>query len=522
MRLLLSAPPVTAGRGPGPALQRCGHHDEQVRRSGDAPGPASAPPLVRDVLETPGSGLDPGVRADMERRLGHDFGSVRVHADSRAAASADAVASLAYTVGSHVVLGRTVAPATDQGRRILAHELVHTIQQGPSISRSGPLPVGSPFDAAEQEAERLAWAVTGPSAAMTIPRRPASAAPPATRSPLAIQRACGPQILSMAGCASRSGDITDFGGTSEDVFRFVADCDDLAPGEKSRLSSYAARITPEDLVTVDGFASEEGAAPFNLDLSCARAITVLDVLTDAGVAPTGIRLYAHGATPGDRPLHRSVVITVTRAATPAPAPPAAPPQPPGPVPETEDCLPWQKNMLTSHLNDARSWAEDAYSKLETYASDYAKPDAPPVPTTDAAGQAVETALRDNFHTTEWGYVMEIKDNLLLLRIELSKDMTFECEDEGCDDKAYVRGGIALIRRHANIHVCPPWYAQDYFNRVRTLIHERAHQYPGARDKAYNWSDDYKTLSPKDAINNADSYAVLIRQIYHLGSHGPGT
>jgi hypothetical protein len=118
-------------------------------------GPAVAPSLVRDVLSTPGSTLDPGLRTDMERRLGHQFGAVRVHADSRAAASADAVASLAYTVGNHIVLGRTVATGDDLGRRVIAHELVHTIQQGQDASSINRLPVSSPSDADEQEAEHL-------------------------------------------------------------------------------------------------------------------------------------------------------------------------------------------------------------------------------------------------------------------------------------------------------------------------------------------------------------------------------
>jgi hypothetical protein len=117
-----------------------------------------APSLVHEVLSTPGSALDPGLRTDMERRLGHDFGDVRVHADSRAAASADAVASLAYTVGRQIVLGRTVATGDEQGRRILAHELVHTIQQDTDSSGTRPLPVSGPSDASEREAERLAQA----------------------------------------------------------------------------------------------------------------------------------------------------------------------------------------------------------------------------------------------------------------------------------------------------------------------------------------------------------------------------
>jgi hypothetical protein len=74
-----------------------------------------------------------------------------------------------------------------------------------------------------------------------------------------------------------------------------------------------------------------------------------------------------------------------------------------------------------------------------------------------------------------------------------------------------------------VHVCPPWFrCRDYFRRVTTLIHERAHQYPGATDNAYEWESAYSTLSSDDAIDNAESYAVAARQIYHGGAHGPGT
>lgn len=99
--------------------------------------PAAA--LVRDVLGTPGSPMEPALRADMEQRFGHDFTTVRIHADARAARSAAEVASLAYTVGDHVVLGSAISPGAE-GRRVLAHELVHTIQQrGRGPLGSGPL-----------------------------------------------------------------------------------------------------------------------------------------------------------------------------------------------------------------------------------------------------------------------------------------------------------------------------------------------------------------------------------------------
>jgi Domain of unknown function (DUF4157) len=148
-----SAPPLA------PVLQRCacggsgGGEGEcapcrekrlQRRQSGATEGAqGAAPPSVREVLRSPGRPLESGVRAWMEPRFGRDFGAVRVHDDARAAASADAVQALAYTVGEDVVFaaGR-YAPEGESGRRLLAHELTHTVQQGGVARPAGltPLP----------------------------------------------------------------------------------------------------------------------------------------------------------------------------------------------------------------------------------------------------------------------------------------------------------------------------------------------------------------------------------------------
>jgi hypothetical protein len=89
----------------------------------------------------------------MEPALGHDFSKVRVHDDARAGASALAVNALAYAVGSDVVFapGR-YAPGTEEGRRVLAHELIHTAQGGEASS--GPIVIGGRDDPAEVEAAR--------------------------------------------------------------------------------------------------------------------------------------------------------------------------------------------------------------------------------------------------------------------------------------------------------------------------------------------------------------------------------
>ena len=103
------------------------------RFSGQATGQADAAPApasVDRVLASPGRPLDPALQQDMEQRFGHDFSQVRVHADAAAERSARDVHAHAYTVGRDVVFATgQFAPATPGGRRLLAHELTHVVQQ---------------------------------------------------------------------------------------------------------------------------------------------------------------------------------------------------------------------------------------------------------------------------------------------------------------------------------------------------------------------------------------------------------
>jgi len=97
----------------------------------------TAPPVVNEVLRSPGTPLDPSTRAFMETRFAQDFGDVRLHSDAKAAESARAVNALAYTVGSDVVLGDGQhSPQTTAGRKVLAHELTHVVQQSSGLNRN--------------------------------------------------------------------------------------------------------------------------------------------------------------------------------------------------------------------------------------------------------------------------------------------------------------------------------------------------------------------------------------------------
>jgi Domain of unknown function (DUF4157) len=119
------------------------------------------PPQVQQALRSSGEPLDQGTRGLMEARFGHDFSHVRVHADARAAASARAVQALAWTLGHDVVFAAGhYAPTTVEGRKLLAHELTHVLQQstGPRPTR-GPATVSSPHDPDERQADRVAETV---------------------------------------------------------------------------------------------------------------------------------------------------------------------------------------------------------------------------------------------------------------------------------------------------------------------------------------------------------------------------
>jgi hypothetical protein len=126
------------------------------RPSGSQSGPSEVPPVVHEVLASPGQALDAAARGFMEPRFGHDFSKLRVHTDAKAAESAQAVNALAYTVGHDVVFGAMeYAPQSVEGRRLLAHELAHVVQQQHSGDPTN-LTIGPSEGVLEHEADRAA------------------------------------------------------------------------------------------------------------------------------------------------------------------------------------------------------------------------------------------------------------------------------------------------------------------------------------------------------------------------------
>ena len=113
-------------------------------------------PQMDQVLNSPGHPLDAAAREYMEPRFGHDFGHVRVHTNSAAAESAQSISAVAFTAENNIVFNSgQYSPGTSEGRRLLAHELTHVVQQEggvPAIQRAE-----KPFDLAAtvDEVEKL-------------------------------------------------------------------------------------------------------------------------------------------------------------------------------------------------------------------------------------------------------------------------------------------------------------------------------------------------------------------------------
>jgi hypothetical protein len=122
---------ITGKKSPLPTIQSQFREEMVLRSAPEKDGEVT--PQFDTGLESLMSGGQPlsrSIRAFFEPRFGYDFSRVRVHSDARGAESARAVNARAYTVGNRIVFGPgEYAPATPIGQRLIAHELVHVVQQ---------------------------------------------------------------------------------------------------------------------------------------------------------------------------------------------------------------------------------------------------------------------------------------------------------------------------------------------------------------------------------------------------------
>jgi outer membrane protein OmpA-like peptidoglycan-associated protein len=288
--------------GTGTQCEECKSQAMQLQRSTAGPtGNATAPPIVHDVLNSPGRPLDAATRNFMEPRFGADFSNVRVHTDARAAESAQAVNALAYTVGRNIVFNSgQFAPDLAASQKVLAHELTHVTQQGHA-------PVAASFSENRDSASAMAG--------MSVMKIADG-----------LQRfSCDTGVAPGMSCSDAQGSGHPPGLNLE---HFGQDHDAPTPAHTPLItrfiSGWVARGSTET-VEVHGYASCDGPANSNVQLSCNRAERVKAALASGGVT-TSITTFAHGETNefgSGLDANRRVIIKTT-APPPPPPPPALP------------------------------------------------------------------------------------------------------------------------------------------------------------------------------------------------------
>jgi hypothetical protein len=159
-----------------------------------AAGNRAVSQLLARAAQESSQRLDESVRVPMEQSLGAKLDGVRVHSGSSSSAAADSLGARAYTIGSDIYLGSDAQHLSPQQRnQLLAHEAVHTVQQGGQpVAIQGKMEVSHPGDGAEVEAENISKMIMTASASPALGMRDQLRATPFRR-PM-ISRVAAPMI----------------------------------------------------------------------------------------------------------------------------------------------------------------------------------------------------------------------------------------------------------------------------------------------------------------------------------------
>lgn len=240
---------------------------------------------VSSALASPGHPLDRDTAEFMQSRFNHDFSKVRLHTDTPALRSAQALNARAYTVQSDIVFGGgQYQPTSAEGQRLMAHELAHVVQQsGTSTGPSKPHSLRFGTDRDEEAARRFADETNSnppksPIAEVQLVSSPSSS--------------CQVQRQEMTG-ASRmtlrySPSIAAVMG-SERLSHFSINSPALTGTHHDQVTELAATILnlleqyPGGIVSIVGHTDATGSEAHNMRLGQERAESVRDALVTAGV-----------------------------------------------------------------------------------------------------------------------------------------------------------------------------------------------------------------------------------------------
>ncbi|HEY4049478.1 MAG TPA: DUF4157 domain-containing protein [Acidobacteriaceae bacterium] len=503
MRMLGSAVRPFAGPSfSGPVLQRkcacggsggecdaCTQKPEEglLQRKTVSRAPANGvPPIVHEALRSPGQMLDSTTRSFFELRFHHDFSHVRVHTSASAAESARAVNALAYTVGHNVAFdtGR-YSPQTTNGKRLLAHELAHVIQQsrgagalGSSMTERGLEQAAEHAAMAAMEGERVQ--VDG-IASQHIARVPTT-----------------PADFPVTGKKKAPGDTMNI--------YFDRNSAVLDAVEQAKIPQIVSTVTPTIPVVLNGFRSEDEPVA----LASTRATAVSAALSAAVPPHTGAQTVTPLPAAGVGHIDYRDVRKVEVLAAPAAAPP--------PVSAVPACSAGPSAPCGTAFSTAQPRALAMLNAA--------------IPGLNAPLSANATTLLSTLFGGA-GVAATVRSKLVLLRDHITAmPSQMRCHnicDGNCTNPAYNCGvGIGVpaadpcntAGSKAMMTLCPDFLSEPNVDkRAQTLIHEGAHGTATLQtvDLSYGVERGIILLSPADTLRNTDSYVLLVRNLHTPGS-----
>ena len=245
------------------------------RQPGPSPHPTAIPPIVREVLHTHSKPLEADVQNSMEQRFGEDFSQVRIHTDTKAAESADAVNAHAYTVGTDIVFGAgQYADHSQSSRRLLAHELTHVVQQSAGTVGADAEAVANATAARVAQDKNVGGLSLG-GAQITLQH----------------------QSKDDSGRAQPTSPSAAGSSAEPPVDEFDFDKTDIPPQHLARLQALRTRLlsAPQATVILTGHTDTVGKEKYNEDLGRRRAAAVRDFLAkQRGVSPNRIQVKSKG------------------------------------------------------------------------------------------------------------------------------------------------------------------------------------------------------------------------------------
>ncbi len=530
-----SSPIMPSGfpKHPRPRIQR--------RILGEPTRDTGSDTISEQTLNTPAQGLPFNTRAFMEPRFGRNFSNIRIHQDSHSQTLNQSLNARAFTYGQHIYFGSgEYQPHSYTGRSLLAHELVHSVQQSHTPDRvlqrqsTGSAPTSAPGLTPlmlEQIARRLHDAMSGLGTDEEAIYAALSGRSQSQHDDIAQT------YETMYGTELQADLVDELTGSELRRLALQAP-ENVSEAQRSEMIAILLRDAMQGLGTDESaiFSALTGrtAAERGAIVTAYQTLTTRKLFDDLHDELSGtelmeaVRLFNQGVLLPEDELYLAMrglgtdEERITRILNSVDSNPAA-------IQSMESAYRTKYGDLIADLRSDLSGNEyePASGTLGPVLQDAAFEDCPPQKITTIrsalplVGQNINRAisvLRTNWGTmnvaqktvfnqyfdpgatggVDQSFIDDVLHNFRLLKQEYDGGMTFECEDGTGQCNVQNRYGWTVF---GNIHICPYFFNMTPSSQSWGLLHELTHNALHAVDRHYGHEPGFQNLTPRGTVAN---------------------